>query len=135
MQQELVKQIEDFLVAKFNPTFILIFGSFAKGTHHKESDLDIAFQCKNASPSAYDIFIAAQELADIVKINVDLIHLKDASTVFQAQIYSSALLIYTQDKDYFYQQRMTALSSYVKLNEERQTILEKIREEGSVYGE
>lgn len=135
MRQEMVKIVQDFLVAKFSPSFILIFGSYAKGTNHKESDLDIAFQCKNDSPSAYNIFMAAQELADLLKIEVDLIHLKEASTVFQAQIYYSGLLIYTDDKDYFYQMRMTALSSYVKLNEARQPILEKIKEGGSVYGE
>ncbi|WP_077604512.1 type VII toxin-antitoxin system MntA family adenylyltransferase antitoxin [Oceanobacillus sojae] len=127
--------VEDFLVAKFSPSFILIFGSYAKATNHKESDLDIAFQCKNGSPSAYNIFMAAQELADVLNIDVDLIHLKDASTVFQAQIYDSGILIYTDDKDYFYQQRMTALSSYVKLNEARQPILEKIKDGRSVYGE
>ncbi|MFD1065130.1 type VII toxin-antitoxin system MntA family adenylyltransferase antitoxin [Oceanobacillus locisalsi] len=135
MRQEIAKTVEYFLVAKFHPAFILIFGSYAKGTNHEKSDLDIAFQCKDDFPKAYDVFMAAQELADILKIDVDLIHLKDASTVFQAQIYSTALLIYTNDRNDFNQQRMTALSSYVKLNEARKPILDRIKEERSVYGE
>ncbi|GAA0320501.1 nucleotidyltransferase domain-containing protein [Oceanobacillus oncorhynchi subsp. oncorhynchi] len=79
IRQEIAKKVEDFLVAKFHPAFILIFGSYAKGINHEKNDLDIAFQCK-------DDFLPA-------------------------------------------------LRSYVKLNEVRNPILDRIKEERFVYGE
>jgi predicted nucleotidyltransferase len=133
MKTELYQKIKDFLVDKLNPAYLIVFGSQAKETAHKDSDIDVAFFQENEDFSSYDVFLLAQELADIIKMEVDLIDLKNASTVFKAQIYSHGNVIYTNDLNLLRTQQMTALRMYAKLNEERQPILKNIEESGTIY--
>jgi uncharacterized protein len=93
----------------------------------------VAFYNQDSSLSTYEIFLLAQELADILKIDVDLVNLGTASTVFKAQIYTTGTVIYSKDDTLLRNQQMTALSMYAKLNEERKNILKNISESGSVY--
>ncbi|MDN4075307.1 type VII toxin-antitoxin system MntA family adenylyltransferase antitoxin [Fictibacillus terranigra] len=132
MKPDMFQIIQDFLITKIDPTYIIIFGSYAKDSIHKESDIDIAFHSqKNFTP--YELFELAQELASLLKVDVDLIDINTASTVFKAQIYSTGQLIYCVDENVFKNLQMTALSMYAKLNEERKKILKKIDESGSIY--
>jgi len=133
MNEELFRKVREYLVGKFNPSFIMIFGSYAKGTNRHNSDIDIAFFCRGGPLPAYETFMAAQELANLIKFDVDLIDLMRASTVFKAEIYTSGLLLYTEDETFFKEQQMTALSMYAKFNAERKVILDKIYESGSIY--
>lgn len=123
MKIEMSGTIQEFLLSKVNPSFIIVFGSYAKNTAHEKSDIDIAYYSKKTSNSPYEIFLLSQELANILKINVDLIDLSKASTVFQAQIYSTGTIIYCQDDLFLKKQQMVAFSMYAKLNEERGEIL------------
>ncbi|WP_141432269.1 type VII toxin-antitoxin system MntA family adenylyltransferase antitoxin [Bacillus sp. 03113] len=127
------KKITEFLTDKINPSYIIVFGSFAKGSQHQESDIDVAFYSKETSISSYDLFMLAQELASILKIEVDLIDMTHASTVFQAQIYTTGIVIYCMDDELRMNMTMLALSKYAKLNEERENILRKASESGSIY--
>ncbi|CAH0343876.1 nucleotidyltransferase domain-containing protein [Bacillus sp. CECT 9360] len=133
MKEDMFQQIQDFLVNKLNPAFIIVFGSYAKNSTHKDSDIDVAFYSEERSLTTYEIFQLAQELADILKVEVDLIDLRTASTVFQAQIYTTGTIIYSANDLLLKNLQMTALSMYAKLNEERETILKKITESGSIY--
>ncbi|MFJ5624763.1 nucleotidyltransferase domain-containing protein [Peribacillus loiseleuriae] len=133
MKTEMFQQIQEFLIAKYKPTFIIVFGSYAKNTTHKESDIDVAFYSPESKLTTYEVFLAAQELADILRIEVDLVNLETASTVFKAQIYTTGEVIYSMDDTLLKNQQMTALSMYAKLNEERANILNNINESGSVY--
>ena len=38
---KIVKRFINLIIKKFNPKKIIIFGSFARGDYHKESDLDL----------------------------------------------------------------------------------------------
>lgn len=133
MQTEMFQSIQEFLIRKVDPSFIIIFGSYAKNTTHKDSDMDVAFYSQDSSHSTYELFLLAQELADLLKKEVDLVNLRTASTVFQAQIYTTGNVIYSKDHTLLKYQQMTALSMYAKLNEERENILKKIAESGSIY--
>jgi hypothetical protein len=93
----------------------------------------VAFYSSDSTLSTYEIFLLAQELADILKIDVDLINLEEASTVFKAQIYTTGTVIYSKDDTLLKTQQMTALSMYAKLNEERENILKTIDKSGSIY--
>lgn len=129
-----LEQINKFLIEKLEPFIIYIFGSSVKGAFREDSDVDIAF-FSNRDFSEYEIFMMAQELADILKRDVDLINLKNASTVFKAQIIGNGEVIYCKDdirRMYF---EMRAFKEYAFLNEEREIILENIKKRGNVYGE
>ncbi|MCK6259513.1 nucleotidyltransferase domain-containing protein [Fictibacillus sp. KIGAM418] len=132
MKPDMFQTIQDFLIAKIDPTFIIIFGSYAKDSVHKESDIDIAFHSQKKF-TTYEIFEFSQELASLLKVDVDLVDINAASTVFKAQIYTTGQLIYCVDDNVFKNLQMTALSMYAKLNEERKNILKKIDESGSIY--
>ncbi|MFF2501114.1 nucleotidyltransferase domain-containing protein [Peribacillus sp. NPDC058075] len=135
MKTEMFQSIQEFLIDKIDPSFIIVFGSYSKNTTHSDSDIDVAFYSQDSSHLTYEIFLLAQELADILKIDVDLVNLRTASTVFQAQIYTTGTVIYSKDDILLKNQQMTALSMYAKLNEERENILKKIGESGTIYEE
>jgi len=134
MNQEMLKAIKDFVIEEINPDFIVLFGSQVSGQTHQNSDIDIAFYKDNHNISAYDIFMLAQDLADILKIEVDLIDLSSASTVFKAVIFDSGEIIYCQNENILDEYRMRTFSMYVRLNAERKEILDAIYESGRVYG-
>lgn len=127
-------QIVNLLREKVSPDLIYIFGSTVKGTSHKNSDLDIAF-LPGSDINEYEIFILAQELAEKVNIEVDLVNLKKASTVFQAQIIATGSIIYCSDEQIRMNFEMNALKMYAKLGEERKVIIDKVKESGTVFNE
>lgn len=127
------KHIVDALIPVLKPVFLIVFGSYAKGCARPESDIDIAFYCKEEGPSTYDTFMLAQQLADKLKMEVDLVNLKEASTVFQAQIFSTGETIYCTDENIRVREQMRALSMYVKLNEDRSEVLQQIERRGAIY--
>ncbi|MFJ7931615.1 nucleotidyltransferase domain-containing protein [Peribacillus sp. NPDC096448] len=135
MYTEMFQTIQDTLIKKIDPVFIIIFGSYAKNSIHKDSDIDIAFYSENQSLTTYEVFQLSQELADILKIEVDLVNIRIASTVFKAQIYTTGTIIYSVNDTLLKNLQMTALSMYAKLNEEREHILKKIGESGTIYEE
>jgi predicted nucleotidyltransferase len=132
LERELNKAIQ-VLKEEFNPIVIYLFGSAARNQLRKDSDIDIAFLTeKEIDP--YVCFMKAQELADIFKRDVDLIDLNTSSTVFKAQVVGTGKRIYCSDETKRMYFEMRALKAYAMLNEEREVILKKIKESGSVYG-
>lgn len=133
MKNELLQVVRIFLIETIEPDFIIIFGSYATGNTHSESDLDIAFYHSTQNFSSYERFMIAQKLAGLIGIEVDLIDLKEASTVFAMQIYSTGKVLYSNNERLRMELEMRTYSMYARLNEERQPILDQIQETGSVY--
>ncbi|MFE3893036.1 hypothetical protein ACFX4Y_25655 [Priestia sp. YIM B13446] len=75
----------------------------------------------------------AQELAVLLKREVNLVNIAETSTVFQAQIYTTGTVIYSEDDTLRMNEQMKALKMYAKLNEERKGVLRKVDESGSIY--
>lgn len=50
MKTEMFQSIQEFLIGKIDPSFIIVFGSSAKNTTHRDSDIDVAFY------STYELF-------------------------------------------------------------------------------
>ncbi len=132
MDSELNKTIE-ILKEEFNPIVIYLFGSASRNELRRDSDIDIAFLTDN-DIDPYKCFMKAQELADILKRDVDLINLNTSSTVFKAQVVGTGKRIYCSDDTKRMYFEMRTFKSYAMLNEERDVILKKIKESGSVYG-
>ncbi|WP_244943939.1 type VII toxin-antitoxin system MntA family adenylyltransferase antitoxin [Siminovitchia fortis] len=133
LQPNLKQSIVKMLIDRLQPEFILLFGSYAKGTASADSDLDIAYYSQKKL-SHYERFLLAGDLADLCNVEVDLADIRQVDTVFAAQIFSTGELIYCANKNIFVKERMKALSMYVTLNEQRAEILRGIRERGSIYG-
>lgn len=92
MEQIIVEMLKDAV----SPYVIYLFGSAATGHVRPDSDIDIAFLSDKRSLDQR--FMLAQQSAERLQRNVDLIDLKQASTVFQAQIVSSGKVIYCADE-------------------------------------
>lgn len=133
MDQKKVELIKNFIIEKIDPSFIILFGSQATELVHPESDVDIAFYKPNHQLTAYEVFAIAQKLAGLIKMEVDLVDIDEASTVFKAQIVSTGIPIYISNQYELDKYRMTTMSMYANLNVERKEILKSIIERGSVY--
>jgi predicted nucleotidyltransferase len=132
MDEKLRTQIIDFLFERVSPDLIYIFGSTVKGTSNSNSDVDVAYLSEE-SYDEYEIFMVAQELAAIVNLDIDLIDLNKASTVFQAQIVSTGKNIYSFDENKRMNFEMKTYKMYAKLNEERKVISDRVRESGAIF--
>ncbi|MCX7904371.1 MAG: nucleotidyltransferase domain-containing protein [Caloramator sp.] len=125
--------IISFLRKKINPYLIMLFGSINKDYFRNDSDIDIAF-LSDLKLSQYDIFMLAQELADILKRDVDLVDLNKASTVFKVQIISTGRIIYSSDEYRRATFMMRALKEYALLNEERKIIIDNMLKGSEING-
>lgn len=134
LDKNIETQLIQLIQSEVNPAFIILFGSFAKGTYHEESDIDLAYFSQEQL-SSYERFILAGELAEIAGREVDLVDLKQIDTVFTMQIFSQGIPIYIQDKNEFTRQKIRAYSMYATLSEQRANIIESIKERGSVFGD
>ena len=126
-----VSKIKDILMKKVSPYLIIIFGSAAKKNLRDDSDIDIAF-LSDKHFDEYEVFVIAQELADALNRDVDLIDLNKA-TVMKAQIIANGEVIYSKDDRRVSEYKIRVLKEYCLLNEERQVVLQRIKERGYVY--
>ncbi|MEK5186207.1 type VII toxin-antitoxin system MntA family adenylyltransferase antitoxin [Solibacillus sp. FSL W7-1324] len=134
LEKNIEKQLINLIQTKINPDFIILFGSFAKGTYRDDSDIDLAYFSKEQL-SSYERFLLAGELAEMAGREVDLVDIKQLDTVFTIQIFSQGVPIYIQDENEFTRQKMRAYSMYATLNEQRAAVIESIKERGSVFGD
>lgn len=134
LKKEMKQIIIETLSQTLKPKFVLVFGSYAKGTARENSDLDIAYYSE-VEFTDYERFLLAGELSNKCNVEVELIDINNIDTVFATQIYSTGELLYCTDENLFIKERIKAYSMYVTLNEQRAVILEGIKERGSIYGE
>lgn len=123
LSEETQHQLIQIINQKLDTDFIILFGSFAKGTEREDSDIDLAYFSKKQL-SSYERFILSGQLAVISGCEVDLIDIKRIDTVFNMQIFAYGMPIYMDDKNEYIRQQMRAYSMYVTLNER-----------GSVFGD
>ncbi|WAM34950.1 type VII toxin-antitoxin system MntA family adenylyltransferase antitoxin [Caldicellulosiruptor morganii] len=125
--EEVKKTIVEFLNEKISPWLVILFGSIIKENFRPDSDIDIAY-FSDIDIDNYERFLIAQELANILNRDVDLIDLKKASAVFKTQIISTGEVIFCSDetrKMYFF---MRTYKEYALLNEEREVVLKSLFE-------
>jgi len=123
--------IKSFLIDELKAELIYLFGSYASGKVRDDSDLDLAFLTQEKIDD-YQRFLTAQNLASELNIEVDLIDLSKASTVFKSQIIQGKLL-YAKNRQQKQEFELLVLKKYARLNEERKEIIEKI-ERGAADG-
>ena len=124
---EYIRQSVPSLIALYR------FGSQAKGTARRDSDVDLAVLARDPILSVHR-FELAQELATQLHRDVDLVDLRTASTVMRMQVLSTGACLDSQDEQARREFEMYAYSDYARLNEERREIVKGITERGLVYG-
>jgi len=112
---------------------IYLFGSAAAGELRADSDIDLAV-LPSTLLSAAHLWSLAQTLAVSAGRDVDLINLQSASTVMRAQVISTGKRLYCANQSLCSEFEGRVYADYARLNEERQHILDDIRERGRIYG-
>lgn len=121
------------VLASVKPRLIYGFGSAFQGAPRADSDVDIAY-LPSGNISSLENFRLAQEAAVHLGRDVDFISLREANAVLKAQILKTGELLFSSDDHFRHEFEMYALSDYARLNEERRPVLDRVREEGTVYG-
>ena len=116
---------------------IYLFGSYSSGAMNEQSDLDLALLLPaqlglTSEPACW--WQLQDELMSLFDCSVDLINLRQVSTVFQVEILRTGQRIYCADPHLCNEYEGLVLSLYQKPNEERAEILSSIRETGIIYG-
>lgn len=113
---------------------VYFFGSGITEDFTDTSDVDIAILAKYESPiDAIHLWEVRHLLADILNREVDLVDLRKANTVFQAEIISTGLRVYCSEEytvEFF---ETMVYSMYGELNKNRREILETIQKDKRVY--
>lgn len=128
---------EDDIVAMLqaalpNLLAVYAFGSRVQGTARPDSDLDLAVLVAGKVPPL-ETWDLAQTLAIRFDHDVDLLDLRDASTVMQYQVITTGKRLWAKDvqADVF---ECMVLSEKTTLDEARAGLLQDIQREGRVYG-
>ncbi len=115
---------------------VYLFGSYDTEDEWPDSDIDIALllpplQAKNERHLA--LSQCRQALADNLRKDVDLVNVRQISTVFQKEIIARGRLLYCADQYAVDEFEMLVLSYYQKLNEERRDLVDSFMKTGRAY--
>lgn len=122
---------EQLLQAFPNALGIYAFGSRVQGTANAQSDLDLAILVAGyADP--LQLFEMANQLADKLGYEVDLLDLRAATTVMQYQVITTGRRLWAKDvqADLF---DVFVLNEKLDFDELRAEQLNEIRETGRIY--
>ena len=114
---------------------VYLFGSYAANDAWPDSDVDIALLLPHETSQACGCLLMSElcsELESLLKRKVDLINLRQVSTVFQKEVIMADGRIWQPDEYAADEFEMLTLSYYQKLNEERREILEEIQASGKI---
>jgi len=112
---------------------VYLFGSHAQGRPHPGSDVDVAV-LGSAPLAPLARHALAQRLADHLRRDVDLVDLASASTVMKKEVVAHGQVVFASSALARPRFEGRVLSDYVRLNEERRPVLERIAREGRVGG-
>lgn len=106
---------------------IYLFGSFGTPYERVDSDLDVAILLKQPINSLA-LWELAQNIAIQINKDVQIIDIRQASTVFQNEIIRDERRIYCSHPKECDALESLYLAMYLRLNEERQEILDDFKE-------
>ena len=127
------ESIKKRLIDDFECEALILFGSFARGTQNEKSDIDIAFKSKRKI-SKKEIFEEKILLEDISKRDIDLVSLDEINDDFRYEILMNGKELYCEDKTKFDLYKIDMFREYIDLNENRLSIMERVKKGGTIYG-
>ena len=127
------ESIKKRLIDDFECEAIILFGSFARGTQNEKSDIDIAFKSKRKI-SKKEIFEEKILLEDISKRDIDLVSLDEINDDFRYEILMNGKELYCEDKTKFDLYKIDMFREYIDLNENRLSIMERVKKVVTIYG-
>ncbi|MCI9177730.1 MAG: nucleotidyltransferase domain-containing protein [Clostridia bacterium] len=133
MEETKITKIVELLKEQLNCDAIVLFGSYARDTQRKDSDIDIAVKSKREILKT-ELFDITQKVEEITKIDVDLVDLKKISDSFRYEILMNGKTLYCEDEVQFDLYKLDMFREYLELNESRKSIIERVKNGGTIYG-
>jgi predicted nucleotidyltransferase len=112
---------------------LYLFGSRARGDAGPDSDIDLALLAERKLDPV-ERWKLQEDMAALAHVRVDLVDLRQASTVMRVQVLRDGVLLVDADPSRRQAFEAIALSAYAHLNEERREILNDIARRGSIHG-
>lgn len=110
------KVIVDYFFGQKGLVAVILFGSYATGTAHAESDVDIAvlYHFSNI-PKTESVIEMREELSSRLNKDVDLVCLNTASPILGMQVYKHGKELLISDQKEFGKYLMRLFNEYVEL--------------------
>ena len=101
LTEKTVGILKNYFAIRPSVAVVFLFGSYAKATANKESDIDlgILFNNKTESPFASDEITIMQELTAQVGIKTEIQDLEKCSLEFAQRVLSEGKLIYSANEN------------------------------------
>ncbi|MEQ2129873.1 nucleotidyltransferase domain-containing protein [Caldanaerobacter subterraneus KAk] len=126
--EEVFKRNLQYLKEKYDIKLIYIFGSYAKGTNRKDSDLDIAVLLGGD----YTPFEKLELIGDLVEIfkrdDVDLVILNEANSVLRHQVIKYGKVIFEESEDVRVDFEVKTLREYMDMEYFRKVQMDIVKE-------
>lgn len=111
-----------------------LFGSQTTGLTHRESDVDVALLFRfDSVPSGDQLLQIQDELTSLLKKEVDIVVLNDASPVIRMQVLRKGKKLFERDRQAFTRFFVRTVNEYDDLKKVRSVIEKKISR-GRLYG-
>jgi predicted nucleotidyltransferase len=115
---------------------IYLFGSWATAQQNEQSDLDLALLLPQQQAKALANLYGSKlhkALESLLKIDIDLINIREANTVLQKEVIADARRVYCADAYAADEFEMLTMSYYQKLNDERAAVLQSFYKTKRAY--
>lgn len=121
--------IRKFFSDKPGIASVQVFGSTAKGTVHRGSDIDIAVLCdRDSIPDPLQIMDWKEDLIGILEQKVDLVCLNTASPILGMQVLQHSKEILLNDSKAYHQYFANLITAYADLKIMRKPLEDSILE-------
>jgi len=131
MNPKLARSLKIFFAQRQEILVAFLFGSLAKGQARPSSDVDIGVLF-NAVPGINVLNDLTGHLSSLLRKEVDLAVLNDASPILTMQVLKGGILLYAKDKKYYHQFFVDTVNQYDDLKQIRRTCEENILK-GRIY--
>ena len=125
------RKLGSFFKDRNDVALAFLFGSFASGAITVRSDIDVGILFHEL-PDIYEINNIKEDLSALLKREVDLVALNDASPILNMQVLKKGLLIYQAEQRYYTEFYGSTVSQYDDLKQIRKKCEDNILK-GRIY--
>lgn len=131
--EKIKEDIKSVFIGKYDIECIVIFGSYVRESQTPQSDIDIAIKIKGGITKK-ELNDISKQLEEIIKKEVDLIDLDNANSILKYEILYSGMPIYIKNEYYYDLYVIDACNEFLEVNEDRESIINRIIAGGDIYG-
>ena len=131
--EKIKEDIKSVFIGKYDIECIVIFGIYVRESQTPQSDIDIAIKIKGGITKK-ELNDISKQLEEILKKEVDLIDLDNANSILKYEILYSGMPIYIKNEYYYDLYVIDACNEFLEVNEDRESIINRIIAGGDIYG-